>query len=339
MPTACVLPAFLAALLAGLAAGLAPAPAFALDCGKAKAPLEKAICASPEATAADAAMTQAYDMLARSLAPDHRAALLASQKRFLKRRDDMCGWQKPDPACAAKMTQARADFLAGRPQSGPGPAPPGLAPVFLQHEAKPGETNLDVNVLKFVDPRGRGEKAFNAWSQSMIKDAPPIRDKDAAEGLPADMTLEYYVDVAATYASPKFISAQALIYQFTGGAHGMSGASSIAVDLAEGRKLAFLDMFSHEAKAQLTQDCFAQILKARVEKTGEETADPFFSRDAIRKSVAEIVGDLADWSFFADRGVVTFDAYAVGSYAEGSYACEFPVATLKPLLVLDYLAP
>ncbi len=46
------------------AGALSAAPVAALDCARATAPVEKAICGDPAAEAADAAMSKAYNALA-----------------------------------------------------------------------------------------------------------------------------------------------------------------------------------------------------------------------------------------------------------------------------------
>lgn len=322
--------------LAAVFLGGAGHGALALDCARASAPLEKAICADPAAQAADDGMGKAYAALAASLSPAHRGALIISQRRWIELRGNLCSGEKDqgDAACALKMTREREAFLSGRPESGPG-APPGFAALFVQHVGKDGEYDIGVDALKYVDPARKGEAAFNARIDKLLKDAPAIRDKD----IPKDRTYTYFLDVAATYASDKFVSAKAFVYEYSGGAHGNSGTSAFAFDVASGRELKFDDMFAAGARTRLVDGCFAQIEAQRREKGGDDDPSGPFGPDAIKKSVGEGVADLSQWSFYADRGAVNFDPYAVGSYAEGSYSCEFPLDVLKPLLKYDYVSP
>ena len=47
--------------------------------------------------------------------------------------------------------------------------------------------------------------------------------------------------------------------------------------------------------------------------------------------IAEHIATLPRWSFTASEASVSFDAYAIGSYAEGSYDCRFAMTDLKSL--------
>ena len=64
-----------------------PAPARAIDCTKAGSVVDRAICASPSAREADAAMAKAYFVLLRSISDRaFKDALIASQRAWLKAR-------------------------------------------------------------------------------------------------------------------------------------------------------------------------------------------------------------------------------------------------------------
>src|SRR5438270_6187215 len=92
-----------------LLAVLSAAPALALDCSKAKTPVEKAICANPAASAADRSMADAYGRLAAGFSPDERKALLASQRAWLKLRGNTCqGDEGVTASCLVKRTEQRS---------------------------------------------------------------------------------------------------------------------------------------------------------------------------------------------------------------------------------------
>ncbi len=48
-------------------------------------------------------------------------------------------------------------------------------------------------------------------------------------------------------------------------------------------------------------------------------------------TIDEYVADLTRWTFTSEDAVVTFDAYAIGSYAEGSYTCTYALGLLRSL--------
>ncbi|PNG26415.1 lysozyme inhibitor LprI family protein [Methylocella silvestris] len=317
------------------AAWLFASPAEAFDCAKAATPIEKAICANPTVLAADEAMTKAYDGLADSLKPEHRQALLISQRRWLEQRANLCVSEdgKAVDSCLVEKTADRRAFLAGEPQSGPG-APPGFAPLFIQHVGKPGEYDINVEALKFVDPKRPGEILFNQKVGSLLDEVPPVRDKDIRDG----QTYSYWLEVTAPFASEKFVSGHTELYDYSGGAHGNTQTSNFAIDLASGRELAFADMFDEAAKQPFEDSCLAQIKAQKHEKlpdvtlSGDEIAE-------LEKAIAVSTAELKEWSFTATSATIGFDAYTLGAYVEGSYSCAFPVGFFRKFLKYDYLPP
>ena len=98
-----------------------------IDCGKARTPTEKAICATPGLLALDQQIAAAYaDAIARQ--PDRRDAMRQDLLRWLKQRDGACALPSGDiPACLAGQMGERLAALAPPPKPQPAAAPPGLA--------------------------------------------------------------------------------------------------------------------------------------------------------------------------------------------------------------------
>lgn len=320
----------LIAILASTGAG----PAMALDCAKARTPIENAICADPAAAATDDAMTKAYDSLDERLSGPDKIALLTSQRRWLKRRDDICSGRDASGVgwCLADAAEKRDAFLSGEPDSGPGAAQV-LTPVLIQHIGGPNQYDLDINAVKFADPQLPGEKIFNTKIDALLKQAPKIEQTDIRQ----NMVYSYDLNISATFVSPELASAHIEIYDFSGGAHGNSSTSNFAIDLVTGKELAFGDLFDAVARKPLETACLAQIAQQKHEK---EPDRPFgvVSADAQKKVVEGSVGDLSRWSLFATGAKIDFDPYALGAYVEGSYTCDFPATLLRPLLKVNYLA-
>ena len=316
-------------LFAPLAVASGACPAMALDCAKATTPIEKAICADPIAAAADEAMSKAYDALAARLAAPDKAALLISQRRWLKNRADTCSADEGavEAACLTDRTLARGAYLAGAPVSGPGAAQ-AFTPVLVHHVGKPYEYDLDVNALKFADPKLPGEKIFNAKIDALLKEAPCVEQPKVCS---------YELGVRASFASPEFVSARVETYEFSGGPHGNSDAWNFAIDLASGEELRFSDLFAADARPKLVAACLDDIKRQKQQKMPN---DPYgvVSAAEQKKTIEQSVGDLTRWSFYATKGEITFDAYSLGAYFEGSYSCDFPAEMMRPLLKLDYLA-
>lgn len=312
-------------------------PAAAFDCAKAQSAVEKAICADAGLKAADDAMTAAYMSLRNSLAGSDRKALGASQSKWVKDRETGCGVQEgaERTSCILDRTEDRRRLLLAEPESGPG-AGPRMMPVFIQQEGDPHHYNVDYTLIRFVTPKSRGENLFNAEVNKLAKEAPLERQAEAArEG----MTYSAYASMALTYASPNFISAKVETWAFTGGAHGNSGTSAINVDLKRGGPLKSSDLFDNKAIAALKADCVKQIFQQKKEKWEGEDYKPDQDPNYQESTVLEQIKSLDGWSFWKDKATVTFDAYAIGSYAEGPYNCDFAMDSLRKLAKPDALLP
>lgn len=107
----------------GLAVALCSATsASALDCARASTASEKAICADPAALKADAELGKAYKSLLASAPQAERAAIVASEARWLNTRDGDCADEKGAAlaACLRNATERRRAYLSGAPEAGPG---------------------------------------------------------------------------------------------------------------------------------------------------------------------------------------------------------------------------
>ena len=304
-------------------------PAVAFDCTKAQSPVEKAICADAKLKTADDAMAAAYQGLRDSLTGPDRKALGASQGKWVKSREDGCSAQQGAEltSCVLSETDERRRLLQAEPESGPG-AGSRLMPVFIQQAGDPHHYDVDYTLIRFIKPKSPGENLFNAQVNKLAKGAPLEREAEAA---PQDMTYAAFTAMALTYASPKLLSAKVDSWSFSGGAHGNGGTSGITIDLGSGVALKSSDLFDGAALAALKDDCVKQILVQKKDKLEGEDFDPNNDPLYSEKTVVEYLQSLANWNFWRDKATVTFDAYAIGSYAEGPYECEFAMGNLRKL--------
>ena len=96
----------IAALLLGVVAAAAqPAP----DCRQAKTAAERAICGNAELAASDKAMTQAYAGLRARLPSEQQKALLADQRRWIIRRQAVCGDKSEEALAQCLLAETDAD--------------------------------------------------------------------------------------------------------------------------------------------------------------------------------------------------------------------------------------
>jgi uncharacterized protein YecT (DUF1311 family) len=305
---------------------LTASAAQAFDCSKAKTKIEKAICAHPDLTAADDAMAAAYDRLRSSLTGNYLKTLSTSQRKWVKGREDQCGYLDGGELtdCIRAQTENRRRLLAGEAESGPGASSP-MIPVFIEQNGAAKRYDIDYTLIKFAKPASPGEKLFNAEVDKIAKEAPLGPTTNEA---PEGATLSASAAMAVAYASPQLVSASNTIWSFDGGAHGNGGLSNINIDLGKGRMIESKDIFNAAAIKKLTGDCTAQIAK---QKTGKLQI-PFNPADDPNYDAAEIgkhIADMTRWTLRAGKVTVTFDPYAIGSYAEGSYTCDFVMDNLR----------
>ena len=329
------------AAFVGLATALFPGPAFAFDCAKARTADEKAICASPDARAADDAMTKAFEALRATASPAQRAAILEAQVRWIGARGQACadeGGARSTgaklSACLADSSNARAKFLQAAPEAGPGASTP-MAPFFAIVKGRKGRADVDFELVKFTAEPSGAERAFNA---AVAKLSEEIVQPDVGDPSADNYAFEDLMRV--TYASPKLVSVMVNSYQNSGGAHPNSYIAHINVDLSAGKALAFADLVDAKAEKAIDARCADEVRKRRKEKMAGEDGggdDPF---DAdLAKNVAQSTNDLGAWGFGADKATVDYNPYNVGSYAEGYYDCVLPYAFLRPLVKPGFPLP
>jgi uncharacterized protein YecT (DUF1311 family) len=312
-------------------------PAAAFDCGKAQSVVEKAICADPKLKAADDAMGAAYAALREALTGAGRKSLAASQRKWVKSREDSCGYQQgaEHSSCVLDQTDERRRLLTAEPESGPGTGTR-LAPVFIQQDPDSHHYDVDFTLIRFVTPKSKGEKLFNAEVDKIAKSAPLQRIKEAVS---EEVPYASYAAMAITYASPKLLSAKIDAWVNAGGAHGNGGTSAITIDLGKAADLKASDLFDAKGQAALKADCVRQIFAQKKDKNDGQEFKPADDPNYSEQTIIDHLKSLPRWSFWKDKAVVTFDSYAIGSYAEGPYECTFAMAKLKSLAKARALLP
>ncbi len=321
--------ALFAASAASMVLSLSGGTASAFDCSKASTNTERAICADPVLKASDDAMGEAYGVLRHTFQGNEAKMLQLAQKRWLAMREDRCASESGADltSCLLKFTEARRLLLEGAPESGPG-AGARIVPVFIQQQGSAKQYDVDYTLLRFADPGSAGQELFNRQLSEIGKKAPlGATNEDAMEG----MQLSAIASAALSYASPKVISSAINIWSFDGGAHGNGGLTNVNVDLKGGRLIVFDSLFDEADKEPLAVSCRQQIKDQKVAKMDGEEFKPADDPNYQESTIDEYIGDLTRWSFTSEDAVVTFDAYAIGSYAEGSYTCTYAIGLLRSL--------
>jgi len=306
-------------------------PAQAFDCSKASTKAEKAICADPAARAADDDLAKAFAAAMSDMSPSDKASAVKAQGRWIAERDGACADQGGArySRCLAQQSLRRRAFLAAEPEAGPG-APGRLAPIFRGEKGGRRKAALDLQWLKYPAPATPAERAFNA---ALERDVGPL-DQPAAGDF-GDRPWEYVRAMRLIYASPRLISAHLEGFNSTGGVHPTSFTADINILVEEGREAKFDDLLEPRAAQKLVAFCLKSVRAQKKEPLDEESPIEF----ELPRRVAQATQKLDAWSFGADAATVTYDPYAVGTYAEGAYACVIPYAILKPLAKPSFPLP
>lgn len=319
---------------AALGAVLFAAPASAFDCSKASTDVEKAICADPSLKKLDDALGAAYAEVKAQSTKQEQKMLARSQKRWIAGRE-YCGQGEEEiGVCVRRVTEERLRLLTGAAESGPG-VEGELIPVFVVQDGTETVYDLDISLLRFANPQGAGETAFNGIAADIL-----VRIKTGPHG--EDTMGRIYAQqdgMRLSYASPDFISVEHSFYLNTGGAHGNGGIENFNIDMETGKLLEIGDVLPESAMAPLMAQCRAQIVAEKTERLTGETYDPANDSFLTDEVIAEHLATLSRWSIGADTVTVTFDSYAIGSYAEGPYECVFPTAEIKAMAVPGALIP
>jgi uncharacterized protein YecT (DUF1311 family) len=299
----------------------------AFDCAKAATGVEKAICASPELKRQDDAMSASYAAARAASKPAERKMLALSQKRWIAQREAQCDGELDGKlnACINEQTTERLSFLTGRPVGGPGYGAP-IVPIVIQQEGTTKRMDYDYTLLRFALPKTKAEKLLNDEIAKITSEVKLGEDEEESEQM-----LSSAVAATLTYASPKMISITLDLYDYEGGAHGNSGRNAMNIDMATGEYVKGSDIFLEAARKELTAECKEQLLRQKRERGYGDGYDPKTDSNFSEAGIAESMGDFGRWAIYADKALVFFDAYEVGSYAEGPYECEFPMTKLKSL--------
>jgi len=313
------------AMLVPALIALAAGEASAFDCAKAKTPVEKAICADPALKRFDDDLSTAYAALKAKLGAPEQKMLAAAQKRWIARREFCEGAEEGIAACVKAQTAERLSLLVARPESGPGPGAPRV-PVFLVQEGTPQQYDIDIAVLRFAAPKTPGEQTLNRLADETL--ASVTLGPHGEEAGSAILAREDRFTL--TYASPAFMSVRHDVYANEGGAHGNYGTDNNNIDMLRGREISIGDVVDDKAAGILTLWCKKEIDAERKKRVPDAEDVPYDAktRDA---TIAETVRNLKSWSIGAEEITVSFDPYAVGAYAEGSYSCSFPTRGVKEL--------
>lgn len=208
--------------------------------------------------------------------------------------------------------------------------------MFIVQDGTEKIYDFDIEVLRFVHPKTKGEKKLNDIANDIVSEVtigPHGQDTMGSTYAQQD-------GITLTYAAPDFMSVLHSYWSDEGGAHGNGGVENFNIDMKTGKVLEIGDVLPEDAASVLQAKCKDQIIaekKTRMEGIEDyDVATDDFIKDEV---IAEHIATFSRWSIGADQIAISFDSYAIGAYAEGTYECTFPTAEVKATALPGALIP
>lgn len=118
----------------------------------------------------------------------------------------------------------------------------------------------------------------------------------------------------------QFVSVGQLVYQFTGGAHGMSSLTATTVRISSGRAISLADLF-------LPGSDYRERLDVAVRRVGTARGLPLWGFNGIKETAN---------FYLTDKGVVLFfQPYEIAPYSEGIVKIMAPYQELADILAFE----
>ncbi|GAB0119679.1 lysozyme inhibitor LprI family protein [Acidisoma sp. 7E03] len=298
------------------------APAWALDCTRARTRPDRLICATPALAQADRAMAAAYDALRAQLPREEQHGLLTDQRQWLSERAscilDDTGQTAPDAAatvCMQKTTEERRLFLGGETGGGL----PRITPRFVYSPGGPGQYAVDIAYPEIQQARTEAQKAANLLLRRQVTGTWDGSSDDEDDGAGSD--LAFAARYRVTRLTPAFLSLEVTTYQNSGAAYPTVGGLSLALDLTTGRLLPLTALLRADATAAAADLCTDQLTAYYSTALGSSWAPE-------AAAVTAVVEDGANWSFLPQGAVIAFREDSLGPHALGAYDCRIDAPTL-----------
>ena len=336
-----------------MASGVAQAASF--DCAKAKTPQEKAICASPELSAADEDMATAYRAVLKSTPPEMVAAVREGQRQWLRsiaitcadRKDAIPGLMEE---CLKQEYRDRTDVLRGSLVWREGiqfvwrsvTLTASDDPESAQNDRERGVLS-DHGTLNASWPQANNKSPeWQAWNVAM-EDA--VRNMVSNRAQPGGgWKLEWAVDrdtdvtVRIGFVGQELVTAT-LTNQWYGhgAAHPNTGSIQFNWLLKEKRELRPEDVFRPDSGWDRT--IYTHCNKDLQMQLGEDYQKTRQPSDMMSKELNAIIANPHNWKLDGEGLSIMFGRYSVSCYACPVIPVTVPWETLQPFLQKRFVIP
>jgi uncharacterized protein YecT (DUF1311 family) len=310
------------------------------DCAKARTPQEKAICSSPELSAADDAMAASYYKALAAVPPDMREPTRASQRSWLRAIAIECKAGEPGsteslPGCMLQDYQERTSFLARlvfkigdvtfvwRSDAGAAPASKDT------YSPSPQPTTWTFAWSQALSDAPEW-KVWNAAIEGLVKDPPGSQGGAEEVGTDTDVT------VTVDFVSPQLASTSVSnLWYGHGAAH--PNVDSIVFNwlLKENREIKSDDVFRpHTGWEQFLASQCDEAARAQL---GEDYADNP-PPGKIPDAMFGIVSNPRSWKIDSEGITIVFSPYEIGCHACTPNPVTIPWSALRPFLTSEFAA-
>ena len=333
-----------------MAGGLAHAASF--DCAKAKTAQEKAICGSPELSAADDRMAAAYRDVLAAVTPEIAAELRDEQRAWIRGMGVKCGQQgAADLAkCLLDYESARTKDLQGKVSHENGMTFVWLTttmttpddadrnyPEFRRLEINPGYGTLIAAWPQAVSDAPE----WSAWNGAIVAAAQKfamrgVKDAGGNSQLKwtANEAEDEEINIVVGYVSEQMVTAAVYDHLDEHGAHANDFSIQFNWLLKERRALRPEDVFKtgSDWEGMMQKSC-DQYLHQKLDENGQ-SYDSYPGPDKMAKTLHGIVADQVNWQLNGKGLTIIFPPYAVACYA-----CTPAPLTISWAAMQSYLQP
>jgi uncharacterized protein YecT (DUF1311 family) len=300
------------------------------DCTKAQTLQEKAICASPELSAADDRMAAAYEALLAAAPAELKTEILTGQRAWIRGQAVACkptGSGRDLSVCLKHYEEVRTQDLQYMVLRKGGvtfvwrsltrTAPDDADTIKLNRErgvaTDHGTLNASWPVAASSDP------GWVSWNKAIEKatmgmampgQTPPVaRWTDVS---PADIDVD--LNTSVNSVSPELVTAE-MVNESFGQDAAHPSATSIQFNwlLKERRELQPTDVFKAGWAEMMQQRCDADLHK-KLDQNGT-SYESFEPPGEMAKTLGSIVADPENWQVDAEGVTIIYQEYAVACYA------------------------
>jgi uncharacterized protein len=336
-------------ILAAMMLSAAGARGASFDCKLAKTPLEKAICATPELSAADERMAAAYKAVVAAVPAEMKAEVLAGQRGWLKALPHVC--KANDPAMVACLqnayklridslkssvtTRAGVTFVSRTNELTSKDALDESSPDIRQEEENPGFGTLHAQWPEALS----SALEWKAWNAAVLVE---VQQMSGANGAQEDgeWKNEWAAGADSNVTTTLLSAGQGRVsvhiendYMGHGAAHPGEAGENFHWLLKEQREMKVDDVFAPGSG-------WAAVVNARCMTALEKQfGKDGMAYDDMPPKVADVTASTKNWELIPAGLRISFPEYSVSPRAAPADDVTVPWSALKPFLVAGFVVP